>query len=191
MFAEVKKLDHSVNPLKDVPLDDKGEDKLDINDEKGSFAGLGSDFRRKTCFTPGCEAARYIFRWLTSVVAVLNNALDILYAYSTIYVSQSIFFFTCALLLIRVVGAIIISQYYYDREVRKHKFGMSKADSGVQEDKGDDEDYEGHEKQDERGRSMSLKDANFINEGKKLYGAFYIMFYVGLFRILPVRFFTY
>lgn len=42
---------------------------------------------------------------------------------------------------------------------------------------------------DERGRSLSIKDAEFINNGKKLYGSFYLMFYIGLYRILPVRYF--
>ena len=142
--------------------------------------------KKKTCFTPACELFRFFFRWTTSVIALLNNVMDILYAYSTIYVSQTIFFATVVLLLIRVIGAISIAQHYYNKQVVNYKFGMStSARREVQEDKGDDS-VEEEQRVNEKGKSMSMKDAEFINDGKKLYGANYLMFYLGIFRIMPV-----
>lgn len=72
---------------------------------------------------------RLMFRWSTSVIAVLNNSLDVLYAYSVVYVSQTIFFATCALLLIRIIGAVSVAQFYYNKYVKNFKFGLTGKDN--------------------------------------------------------------
>jgi hypothetical protein len=172
-----------------------GVKKVNINNEMDSFAMNAGELRQKTCFTPACERFRFLFRWVTAVVALGGNAMDILYAYSAVYVSQTIYFATCVLLLIRLVLSIVIAQFYYNKYVKNWKFSMSQYGSnnesrGVQEDRGDDDEGDYEERQDERGRSMSIKDADFINDGKKLYGSNYLMFYLGIFRLMPVKYFS-
>lgn len=184
----------SVNNLAPLNADKKAvidKPKLDINNERASFAhNREDDMQKKTCFRPIWEYSRLMFRWTASVIAVLNNSMDVLYSYSVVFVSQTMFFATCALLLIRIIGAVSIAQYYYSHNVKNFKFGITgKENKEVHEDKEDDGDEEPEQRVDERGRSMSIKDADFINNGKKLYGSFYLMFYIGLFRILPVRYF--
>jgi hypothetical protein len=37
---------------------------------------------------------------------------------------------------------------------------------------------------------MTVKDAEFINKGKKLYASYHLIYFIGLFRTLPVQDFT-
>lgn len=115
------------------------KDPIDINDEKAMNLD-GIELRKKFCFTAACENVRAMFRWFTSIIAVGNAALDILYTYDTVYSSPSVFYATISLLLVRVLGATIIGQYFYSK-MRNEKEGLSAKDEHqVKEDDDDDPD---------------------------------------------------
>ena len=122
-------------------------------------------------------------RAIAGLLALVNSALDILYAYTTIYVLEAMFIATCVLVVVKVLITMCIGQMYYTKYVRNYKLGMKS--SGVKADDDIDEDV------DERGRSKSMKEVEFIDQGKNLYAALHLLLYTGLFRLLPSKDFKY
>ena len=114
-----------------------------------------AEFKRGGCFGPACEAFRKLIRYLAGIIALCNASLDILYAYTTIYVIQSMFFLTCALLLLRLLISTIIGQVYYTKYIRNYKVGLK--ESGLAGADGEEHAV------DEKGKSQSNKQILFTN----------------------------
>lgn len=87
----------------------------------------------------------------------------------------------CVLLFLRFIISLILGQYYYGKEVRNRRTSLA----GLRV-----EDNDNHVV-DERNRSLSTRDAEFINLGKRLYASFHLLYFIGLFRIMPLLEFQY
>lgn len=168
--------------LKVVEGNDVGDD--DAQDDDDDDASK-SQFEQRSCFSSTCEAFVRVLKAGAAGLALLNCVLDILYAYKTIYVLQTIFIITCVLLGIRLLMVLAVGQYYYTVYVSNHKADLSKT----VEKKGADDDEVDH---DERGKSMTNRsDAAIAQQGRRLYSSMYVLLYTGFYRILPARDFNY
>ena len=70
--------------------------------------GLSVQFEKQTCFSPAFAALKQFLRIVAGLAALLNSALDILYAYTTIYVLEMIFLVTCVLILVKILITICV-----------------------------------------------------------------------------------
>jgi hypothetical protein len=59
-----------------------------------------------------------------TVLSVVNACLDMYYAYSTVYVLQSLFLVTTVLLVLKLLVMVILGQYYFTQHVRNFKLNM-------------------------------------------------------------------
>jgi len=142
------------------------------------------EFEKGSWFSKACFGLRQTFRTIAGCIALLNSVLDILYAYTTVYVLEGIFILTCVFLLVKLVVMIILGQCYYTKYVRNIKQGLGKQ--GMSAADGDD-----GTNVDERGRSDSRKQVEFVNQGQNLYASLHLLFYTGLFRMMPALDFEY
>jgi len=158
-----------------------GDDDAEGDDEDGGT----SHFDQRSCFSSTCEASVRVFKMGVACLALLNCVLDILYAYKTTYVMQTIFLITCVLLGVRVLTVFAVGQYYYTVFVRNYKPDLSETvERKVVDD--DQADF------DERGKSKSSRsEAVVIEQGQRLYASMHILLYTGFYRILPARDFNY
>lgn len=76
-----------------------------------------------------------------------------MYAYTTLYSVESIFLFTCVLIVLKIIIVVCLGQYFYTKYVRNHRMEMGR--SGLQ---ADDEG----EQVDERGKSMKREELEFM-----------------------------
>ena len=93
---------------------------------------------------------RRLINTIGAIAALLNVALDIVYAYKISYVIKMIYVLTCGFLVVRIVFTLGFGQYYYSKYVRNYRpnlgdFGENKV---VDDDTGD---------VDERNKYASIK----------------------------------
>lgn len=100
----------------------------DLGGEKINIDLRDSQFGKKHWYTSTCDWFRTIFHIISAIFALGNSILDILYAYTTIYIIEMIFFITCGVILLKVVVTIFIGQCYYSQQVRNFKPGMKMGD---------------------------------------------------------------
>ena len=81
-----------------------GDDDAQGDDEEGGT----SHFEQRSCFSSTCDTIVRILKTGAACLALLNGALDILYAYKTTYVLQTIFLVTCVLLGVRVLTVLAV-----------------------------------------------------------------------------------
>ena len=77
---------------------------------------------------------RKLINFIGAIIAIVNMALDIVYAYQTPYQNVLLFEMTCITLVVRLIFTIGMCQYYYTVQVRNYKPSMSTQEP---------DDYEG------------------------------------------------
>jgi hypothetical protein len=114
---------------------------------------------------------------------MLNQSLDIVYAYKVEYLMKGVYIITCLFLVLRFIFTIGVGQYYYQIYVRNYKSGLGRAgeEKSVKEENIDDE-----VEVDEKGKSSrSRREIENRNHGQTLYSCLHLLYYTGFYRILP------
>lgn len=132
-------------------------------------------FDKSFCFQPFCVSVRRLINLIGAIAALINLALDIVYAYKIPYVMKMIFIITCIFILLRIIFTFVAGQYYYTKFVRNYRPNMTTT----AEEKDVDIDDEVAK------NSQTL--AGIKNEGVNLYASLHLLFYTGFFRMLPSK----
>mmetsp|Transcript_15570 Transcript_15570/g.23885 ORF Transcript_15570/g.23885 Transcript_15570/m.23885 type:complete len:282 (-) Transcript_15570:842-1687(-) len=129
----------------------------------------GFHFEKEFCFRPFCINFRRLINYLGAVLAILNMALDVVYAYQIPYQESLLFQLTYGALLLRLLVTLGFCQYIYSEKVRNFKPRMSQQN----------DEYDDGEKQLDVGQIMK--------NGNMLYSSLHLLSYTGFFRILPIK----
>ena len=72
-------------------------------------------------FRPTCVNIRKVINVFGAFAALLNAALDIVYAYKISFQLKLMYILMCVFLVVRIVFTLGIGQYYYSRYVRNYR----------------------------------------------------------------------
>ena len=135
-------------------------------------------------FRPACVNTRRMINVIGAFAALLNAALDIVYAYKISFQLKIMYILMCVFLVVRIVFTLGFGQYYYSKYVRNYRVNLR----GLAEDKCADD---AEPQADERNRSSSRKQSEIKNHGQTLYSSLHLLYYTGFYRILPSSDFKY
>lgn len=98
---------------------------------------------------------RRVISFCGAIAGLLNQTLDIVYAYKIQYVMKMVYIITCLFLILRFIFTITIGQYYYHTYVRNYRTGLGRAgeEKTIKEENIDDDDVE----VDERGKKATSR----------------------------------
>lgn len=127
-------------------------------------------FERSMCFRPACIYFRRFISLIGAILAIINMALDIVYAYQTPYQNELLFQLTVITLGLRLLLTIGLCQYYYTSHVRNYKPKLSNQDR---------DEYDGDEIKETAEKAA--------HDGVMLYSSLHLLSYTGFYRILAIK----
>lgn len=142
-----------------------------------------SKFEKHFLFRPCCVNLRRTISFLGALAGLLNQVLDIVYAYKIEYILKMVYIVTCTALVLRFLMTLAIGSYYYNMYVVNYKTALGRAgeEKTIKEEKIEDE-----VEVDELGKSAtSRREQLIINDGQSLYASLYLLYYTGFYRVLP------
>ena len=147
------------------------------------FGSSSAEFKKHFYFGTTCVNIRRSINLIGAIAALLNVALDIVYAYKVSFQLKLMYILMCVFLAVRLFFALGFGQYYYSKFVRNYRANLG----GLAEEKFSDDQVVA----DERNRSTSRKQAEIKNHGQTLYSSLHLLYYTGFYRILPSSDFKY
>jgi hypothetical protein len=149
----------------------------------GEF-GASAEFEKHFYFRQTCVNIRRLINVTGAFAALLNVALDIVYAYKISFQLKIMYILMCVFLAVRIVFTLGFGQYYYSKYVRNYRVNLR----GLAEEKFADD---AEPQADERNKSTSRKQSEIRNHGQTLYSSLHLLYYTGFYRILPSSDFKY
>ena len=153
------------------------------DDRTADEFGSSAEFQKHFYFRSTCVNIRRFINIIGAIAALLNVALDIVYAYRVSFTSKLMYIIVCVFLAIRIVFTLGFGQYYYSKYVRNYRANLG----GLAEEKVVEE----REEADEKNKSTSRKQAEVKSNGQTLYSSIHLLYYTGFYRVLPSSDFKY
>jgi hypothetical protein len=124
-------------------------------------------FQKTVCFRACCMGFRWGIYLIGAILAVINQAFDIVYTFQSPYQSSVVFQITCAIIIVRVVISQGIAQYYYTVHVRNYKPSLGKFHDINDVDKEETLMIQRH--------------------GVNLYSGLHLLYLTGAYRVLDIK----
>ena len=138
-----------------APIDDEVHDGFNKNGT--------NQFEKTFFFRPFCVNVRRLISFFGAMSALINQCLDIVYAYKVEYLMKGVYIITCLFLILRFLFTIGIGQYYYQIYVRNYKTGLGRSG---EEKTVKEENIEDDVEVDEKGKSAtSRREIEIRNHG--------------------------
>lgn len=86
--------------------------------------GASAEFKKHFYFRSTCVNIRRFINLIGAIAALLNVALDIVYAYRVSFQQKLLYILVCVFLAIRIVFTLGFGQYYYSKYVRYYRVNL-------------------------------------------------------------------
>lgn len=94
------------------------------SDDRGDEFGASAEFMKHFYFRSTCVNIRRFINLIGAIAALLNVALDIVYAYRVSFTSKLMYILVCVFLAVRIVFTLGFGQYYYSKYVRNYRANL-------------------------------------------------------------------